>query len=238
MKQGVVVAKPRRLMAVLCAVLAITFASVAFAQTLPTVAIGAPPTPAPAPAAPSLTLTLAAPAEVQIDAMGAPMDAQLMLYQGTSMITDDADSGEGVDARIVRFLAAGTYEVRVTEWRGRAMSARVATAILPPMTPVATIAPGAPPAIVQAPAGDSPRAASVELTLTITTPGSYRLDATSDGDAELMIIRDNALVAQDSDSGEGTNAQLTQTLTPGNYTLRVRDYRNVARAITVTVVPQ
>jgi len=238
MKQGVSVAKPRRLVAVLCAALALVGASVAFAQTLPTVAIGAPPTPAPAPAAPALSLTLAAPAEVQIDAMGSPMDAQLFLYQGGSLVVEDSDSGDGVDARIVRFLAAGTYEVRVVEWRGRAMSARVSTAILPPMTPVATLAPGAPPSIVAVPAGDSPRASSAEVTLIVATPGSYRLDATSDGDAELMIIQNSAVVAQDSDSGEGTNAQLTQVLTPGNYTLRVRDYSNRASNITVTVVAQ
>lgn len=222
----------------LCAALLLVGASVAFAQTLPTVAIGAPPTPAPAPAAPSLTLTLAAPAEVQIDAMGSPMDAQLMLYQGDSLIVEDSDSGDGVDAQIVRFLAAGTYDVRVVEWRGRAMSTRVSAVLLAPMTPVATLAPGAPPTIVAVPAGPSPRASSAEVTLTIAAPGSYRLDATSDGDAELMIIQNSAVVAQDSDTGEGTNAQIVQTLTPGNYTLRVRDYSNRASNITVTVVAQ
>jgi hypothetical protein len=166
------------------------------------------------------------------------MDAQLLLYQGDSLITQDSDSGSGVDARIVTFLAPGTYQVRVMEWRGRAMSARVQAQVLPPMTPVAQIAPGAPPTVINTPQGDSARAASAEASLTIATPGNYRLDATSSGDAELMIIQAGAIVAQDSDSGDGTNAQITRQLAPGTYTLRVRDYGNRASAITVTVAAQ
>jgi hypothetical protein len=218
--------------------LALAGAAVATAQALPSLAVGAPPTQVTAPAAPSLTLTLPAASEVQIDAMGSPMDAQLLLYQGDSLITQDSDSGSGVDARIVTFLAPGTYQVRVMEWRGRAMSARVQAQVLPPMTPVAQIAPGAPPTVINTPQGDSARAASAEASLTIATPGNYRLDATSSGDAELMIIQAGAIVAQDSDSGDGTNAQITRQLAPGTYTLRVRDYGNRASAITVTVAAQ
>lgn len=214
------------------------FAAVAVAQTLPAITVGAPPSPITVPAAPSLTLTLPAAAEVQIDAMGSPMDAQLLLFQSGSYIAEDSDSGEGTDARIVRFLPPGSYEVRLVEWRGRAMSARVQALILPPMTPAASIAPGAPPAVVQTPQGDSPRAASAEVTLNVATAGNYRLDAVSTGDAELMIIQANAIVAQDSDTGEGTNAQIVRQLAAGAYTLRVRDYGNRASAITVTVVPQ
>jgi hypothetical protein len=230
----------RRVFSTLLLAVALSLGSaVAIAQAVPSLTIGAPASPAVAPAAPSLSLTLPAAAEVQIDAMGAPMDAQLLLVEGGSVLTEDSDSGDGVDARIVRFLPAGTYEVRVVEWRGRAMSARVQAVILPPMTPVASITPGAPPAIIATPAGDSPRAASAEVTLTIATAGSYRLDAIAAGnDAELMIIQNGTLIAQDSDSGEGTNAQLVQTLTPGTYTLRVRDWGNRAGSITLTVVPQ
>jgi hypothetical protein len=214
-------------------------ASAVVAQTLPALTVGSAPTPTTAPEQPTLTLDLPAPAEVQIDAMGAPMDAQLLLLDARdSLITQDSDSGEGVDARIVTFLAAGTYRVRVVEWRGRAMSARVQAQVLPPLTPAAQLAPGAPPAIIDTPQGDSARNASAEATLTIAVAGNYRLDATSSGDAELMIIQNAAIVAQDSDSGDGTNAQITRQLAAGTYTLRVRDFMNRASAITVTVAPQ
>jgi hypothetical protein len=213
-------------------------AAAAVAQALPTLTAGAPPTPVTAPVAPTLALTLTAPSEVQIDAMGGAMDAQLLLLQGDSVVTQDSDSGAGVDAQIVSFLAPGTYQVRVVEWRGRAMSARVQAQILPPMTPAAQIAPGAPPTVINTPQGDSPRAASAEATLTIPAAGNFRLDAVSSGDAELMIIQNGAMLVQDSDTGEGTNAQITRQLAPGTYTLRVRDYGNRASAITVTVAPQ
>ncbi|MFO0712762.1 MAG: hypothetical protein U0353_23115 [Sandaracinus sp.] len=213
--------------------------AVGVAQALPALTVGAPPTPTTAPEQPTLTLTLPAPAEVQIDAMGAPMDAQLLLLDDhDSLVEQDADSGDGVDARIVRFLAAGTHRVRVVEWRGRAMSARVQAQVLPPLTPVAQLAPGAPPTVLNTPQGDSARNASAEATLTIAAAGNYRLDATSTGDAELTIIQNGAIVAQDSDSGDGTNALITRQLAPGTYTLRVRDYGNRASAITVTIAPQ
>jgi hypothetical protein len=106
------------------------------------------------------------------------------------------------------------------------------------MTPVATIAPGATATVVHAPAGDGARAASVELTLNVAAAGTYRIDVvSSDGsvDPELSLIQHAALVASDSDSGDGTNAQLVRALTPGAYTLRVRDWSNRAAALTVTV---
>lgn len=229
--------RSRTVAAVVVGPLALAGAAVAAAQALPTLTVGAPPTAITAPALPTLALTLTAPSEVQIDAMGAPMDAQLLLLQNDSVVTQDADSGAGVDAQIVTFLAPGTYQVRVGEWRGRAMSARLQAQVLPPMTPAAQIAPGAPPAVINTPAGESPRTASAEATLTIAAAGNYRLDAVSSGDAELMIIQNGAMVVQDSDSGDGTNAQITRQLAPGSYTLRVRDYGNRASAITVTVAP-
>ncbi len=224
--------------AVLVGPLLLAGTAVAVAQTLPALTVGAPPTPMTAPAMPTLALTIAAPSEVQIDAAGGALDAQMALLQNDSAVTTDSDSGPGVDAQIVTFLAPGTYQVRVGEWRGRAMSAQVSARVLPPMTPAAQITPGAPPAVINTPQGDSPRAASAEATLTIASAGNYRLDATSSGDAELMIIQNGAMVQQDSDTGEGTNAQITRQLTPGAYTLRVREYGNGAGAITVTVAPQ
>ena len=222
--------------------LGLAAAGTAAAQTaLAPIAEGAPPSTLQVPAAPSATLTIAQPTEVQIDAMGAPMDAQLYLYSNGSLVTQDGDSGDGVDARIVTFLMPGTYEARVSEWQGRPMTVRVSAQQLAPMTPVASIAPGAPPAVVNAPQGDSARNASVEITLTIAAPGNYRIDATDPSgqfDPELMLIQGSQLLQQDSDSGGNRAAQIVRQLTPGTYTLRVRDWINRACAITVTAAAQ
>lgn len=206
-----------------------------------TLTLGAPATTLQVPALPGFTLAVAAAGEYQIDAMGAPLDAQLYLFRDGQVVVTDGDSGDGVDARIVRFLDAGTYEIRVGEWQVRQMSARVQVQQLPPLTSVASIAPGAPPMVVNAPQGDSPRNASAEITLTIATAGTYRIDVTDPSaqfDPELQLIQNGALVAQDSDSGGNRAAQLIRPLTPGEYRLRVRDWVNRAAPVTVTVAAQ
>lgn len=231
----------RRTQTTLLVLLAMGGASIALAQTLAPVAVGGPPIPVHVAMMPTTPLTIAAAGEYQIDAMGAPMDVQLMLLQNGGILTQDSDSGEGVDARIVQFLAPGAYDVRVSEWRGRAASARLQVTLLPPMTPVASIAPGAPPTIVACPAGDSARGASAEVALTISAAGNYRIDAVSaDGsvDPEMQLIQGGALLQSDSDSGEGTSAQIVRSLTPGAYTIRVRDWINRAANITVSVAAQ
>ncbi len=198
---------------------------------------GAEPSVVAVPAVPAFNFTLDHPAEIQIDATGTP-DVQLLLLSGDSVINSDSDSGAGTDAQITTFLAPGTYEARVSEWRGRALDARIAVTEPEALTPVGALTTGRP-SNVTAPAGETRRAASVELTLQITTEGSYRIDATtaegSGRDPELMIHRDGAVVGEDSDSGDGNNAQLVRTLTPGTYRVRVRDWVNREAAITVTL---
>lgn len=200
---------------------------------------GTPPSNAAVPAAPSLPLTISAPTEVQIDAISTNgTDAQLVLLSGDSVLTEDADSGDGVNARIITFLAPGSYAVQVWEWHHNAMTATVSAVALPPIPPAAAIAPGAPPAVVTTPASDHMRGASAEVSLTISAPGNYTIDAVSPGfDAQLMIIRDNAEVGRDSDSGGNNNARWTGPLTPGTYGVRVFDWLNRAAPITVTVAP-
>jgi len=192
------------------------------------------------PAVPAFNFTLDHAAEIQIDGMGTPDVQLLLLSGGDNVITSDSDSGAGTDAQIVVFLAPGTYEARVSEWRGSALDARIQVTELGAMTPAGALTAGSPSAVT-APAGETRRAASAELTLEITTAGSYRVDATTAADSgrdpELMIHRDGAIVGEDSDSGEGNNAQLVRALTPGTYRVRVRDWVNRDAAITVTLSP-
>lgn len=202
--------------------------------------VGGPPLGVEVPALPGGSLTVAAPGEFQIDATSTTNDAQLWLVQNGSVITQDSDSGEGTNARIVAFLAPGTYDIQVGEWQSRDLDAQLSVTQLGPMTAVATIAPGAPPATVQTPAGTSPREGSVEITLTIAAAGTYRIDAVCPGgalDPEMQLIQNGGLLQADSDSGEGTSAQIVRALEPGSYTIRVRDWINRAGAIDVSVTP-
>ena len=187
---------------------------------------------------PAYNFTTTAPAEYQIDATGTP-DVQLLVLSNGSLVAEDSDSGDGTNARVVAFLAPGTYEARVYEWRGRALTGAAQVTQLELLTPAGTIAPNGTAQTVSTPAGEYRRAASAELTLGIARHGSYRIDATSESgagrDAALRIHRDGAVVAEDSDSGEENNAQITHQLAPGQYRIRVRDWVNREAQISVTV---
>jgi hypothetical protein len=90
-------------------------------------------------------------------------------------------------------------------------------------------------------AGAPPSAGNIvadpALTLTITEPTEVIFDAVATGvDAQLRLTRDGSYVAEDSDSGEGTNARLAQFLAPGTYSLIVYEYQYRAMTATVTAV--
>jgi hypothetical protein len=208
-------------------------------DAVPDLVVGAEPVIVHVPAAPRWAFTVARPGEYAIAVEGADANAQLRLFSGESVVMQ-AGHGEATSPRLVTFLCAGDFEIQVSDWRSGALDAALSLSRLPPMTPAASIAPGDPAAIVACPSGASPREASTEITLAIATSGTYRIEASSpDGsrDAELALLEDGGLLQADSDSGEGTSAQIERALTAGSYTLRVRDWLNREASIHVVVAP-
>lgn len=208
-----------------------------------TLTVGAPAVAITVAEAPRWSFVVAAPGEYQFDAMGAPQDAQLTVLDSNGWtVASDGDSGDSTDARLAVFLPAGTFTVRVNEYNHVAATVRVSATQLAPMTPVATLAPGAPPTTVTTPAADWDRPSSSEVALTITAPGNYRINAaSSDTNActsRIELIQNNASITSNSYGGPNSSAQIDQALTPGTYMLRLRDtiYRGCTHI--VTVVPQ
>lgn len=221
-------------------ILAISGATFALAQALPTIVEGAGPIAVHVAAMPTAPLTIDAAGEYQIDATSGSRDAQLLLLQGDVVAAEDSTS-LGSDARIVTFLEAGVYGVLVRDSLGRGMTARLSATLLAPLPSAATIRPGDEPVTVQVPQGGSVREGSGEVTLHVEAPGTYRIDARSpdaDHDAELQLIRDGALLQADADGGDGTDAQIVRALEPGDYRVRVHDYANRSGALVVQVVPE
>jgi hypothetical protein len=221
-------------------------AATVVAQTAPALTPGAPPVEAAIAAEPNLTLTIAAPTEVIFDATATGADAQLRLEQNGTYIAEDSDSGDGTNARLARFLTPGTYNVIVWEYQYNAMTASVSATTAPAMTPVATIATGAPPTTVVSLEGDYARAASVEVALTVAAAGSFVLTATPTPDPsaviqcspEITIIQNNAVVGDViSAPSSGQPATATRPLAAGTYTLRMRSWWNHACTMTLTVNP-
>lgn len=222
----------------------------------PTTAVAAPGTPNPttlevgAPAvtinvveSPRWNFTVAAAGEYQFDAVGMPADAQLSLLDSNGWtVSSDSDSGDGLNARLAVFLAPGTYTVRVNEWNHAAATVQMTVTQPAPFTPVATIAPGAPPTTVSTPSADWDRPSSAEVAITITAPGTYRINAAATDSAtctsRIELIQNNASIASNSYGGPNSSAQIDQSLTPGTYTLRIRDTIYRACTHSVTIVPQ
>lgn len=66
-----------------------------------------------------------------------------------------------------------------------------------------------------------------EYRFTVATSGQYTIETHGETDVVMWLFgpnNQNALVAEDDDSGEDRNAQITVQLTPGDYVVRVRHY--------------
>ncbi len=219
----------------------VTGAAVANPTTL---TIGAPAVTVTVAEAPRWTFVVAAPMEYQFDAVGMPQDAQLSILNSSGWnVASDGDSGDGLNARLAAFLEAGTYTVRVNEYNHAAATVQMSVTQLAPMTPVATIAPGAPATTITTPAADWDRPSSSEVALTITAPGNYRINAAATNStmctSRIELIQNNASIASNSYGGDNQSAQLDQAMTPGTYTIRIRDtiYRACTHSLTVTAQP-
>ncbi len=200
--------------------------------------LGQPPVSLTVPIPPSFNLVVETPAEYQIDATGAPMDPEIFMYQGDQLVENNDDGGERLDSRIVRFLAAGTYSVRIVEHRARAFTAQVQAQQLQPLTPVGTITVGQP---LQVPFPDFPlmqrprndRAASRAVTFTVATAGQYTCVAAAGNsishsnqtrNVKMAIIQNGAVLEEDRNSGQGDNASITRQFAAGTYIIRVWDW--------------
>lgn len=203
------------------------------------IAIGQAPASLTVPTPPSFTLQVTTPGEYQIDVTASGGDPRLYLYQGETLLEDDDDGGEGSNARIVRFLAPGTYSLRVTEFRARPFVAQAQVQLLAPPTPVGALTLGTPLVIEFPETGflnrpENDRAASKSATLTIAAPGQYTCTASMDNDrrARIQLISNGTVLASDDQGFTESNASITQHLQPGTYEVRVWEaiYRGETRA--------
>lgn len=141
-----------------------------------------------------------------------------------ALITEDDDSGPGSNSRIERNLAVGTYYVRVRHYSGSSsgpysISVRASAS-----------QPGVQTLQVNGPAVQGTISAANErdmYTFTLTSAGACTIETAGSTDCFLTLFGpDNpaAFIAQDDDSGPGTNSRLVLNLAPGAYFAQVRHY--------------
>jgi hypothetical protein len=90
------------------------------------------------------------------------------------------------------------------------------------------VVPGGAPIALSVPAAST-------LRLVVDAPGEIQIDATAVGaDAQLALVRDGVVVAEDSDGGEGVNARIVTFVTPGTYDVALWEWRGGALEASVT----
>lgn len=193
--------------------------------------LGQPPVSMQVPIPPSFNLQVAENGEYQIDVSGSPMDPEVFVYQGDQLVEQNDDGGDGLNARVVRFLNPGTYSVRVVEHRARPFTAQVSAQRLEPLEAVGALTVGQPTVVtfpdfplLNRPRND--RDAAKAVTLNVAAAGQYTCTASADNgrDAKMALIQNGQVLEEDDDSGDGNNASITRQLQPGNYIIRVWDW--------------
>jgi tyrosinase len=156
-----------------------------------------------------------------------PTDVLMSLFgpnSETALITEDDDSGQDRNARIVSNLSAGTYFVRIrhyeTSGTGTYGISVQADAAQPAIPEIQVNGPPVQGDIQAANESDTYRFAA-------TVTGLYTIETAGNTDTFLTLFGPNsetALIAQDDDSGPGANSLLNADLVAGIYFARVRHY--------------
>lgn len=142
----------------------------------------------------------------------------------TTLVTEDDDSGQDRNARIISRLTAGTYYIRIRHYeRNGRGTYRIGIRR-------ETQQPAIPEIPVNGPAIQAEIAAANEsdlYTFTAGITGIYTIETAGNTDTFLTLFGPNSqtqLIAQDDDSGPGTNSRIAADLAAGVYFARVRHY--------------
>jgi tyrosinase len=156
-----------------------------------------------------------------------PTDILMSLFgpnSQTTLVSEDDDSGQDRNARIVSNLSAGAYFVRIRHFEttgtgtyGISVQADAAQPTIP------EIEVNGPPVQGDIQAGNE----SDIYRFAATVTALYTIETVGNTDTFLTLFGPNsetALIAQDDDSGPGANSSLTADLAAGIYFARVRHY--------------
>ncbi|HAP44267.1 MAG: hypothetical protein A2087_02200 [Spirochaetes bacterium GWD1_61_31] len=163
------------------------------------------------------------------------LDTTLALYDADGRLVAENDDSDGLNAAIRRNLPAGEYRVAVGNYTGALGSYRLVARLGALPSPDAfepdNQANAAAVALQPGPAGQLRSIHATDdvdwVKLVVTPAGRYRLQAISQSGRQpdtYLELYDEArrLLAEDDDSGEGLDAELTIELASGTYWLLVR----------------
>jgi len=209
-------------------------------------------------------LNINAPGSYTIDLISSSSsayDPYLVLYQNGMQLESNDDGGGYPNSQITRFLAPGTYVVRVSSFRRGPVSVPTAFTLsvsggggggfvpagygTPPGGQMLMI--GSPisgiflPSFPVNPVDSRPY---MDYTINIQYPGNYQIDlfsANASGyDPYLVLLQYGTEIDRNDDGGGYPNSRISRFLGPGVYTVRVSSFRHgpisIPTAFTLTTV--
>ncbi|UJP04700.1 MAG: PPC domain-containing protein [Nitrosomonas sp.] len=141
-----------------------------------------------------------------------------------ALITEDDDSGDAQNSRISSMLSAGTYYVRVRHYR------ESSTGNYSISVKGSNQQPNFPTIQVNGAAIDGVIAVANEsdvYTFAVTAAGTHLIETAGNTDCLITLFgpdSQTAFIAQDDDSGPGTNSRIATNLAVGTYYVRVAHY--------------
>ncbi|MFG1495403.1 PPC domain-containing protein [Saccharospirillum sp. HFRX-1] len=168
------------------------------------------------------SLTIEERSEVTIDVGSENFDTLVTLV-GNSINLSDDDGGDGTNSRIETLLEPGTYSIQVSAYgsAGGVFNISVAQAeAVGRLQDGGEVAPGD---VVY---GQMRNGQPLTYNLTVDSARTVSISASSTSADTVLTLSGGGLNLEDDDGGEGTNSLIEQFLTPGEYTIQVRDFGN------------
>jgi tyrosinase len=155
-------------------------------------------------------------------------DVFMSLYGPNSqsaLVTEDDDSGDSSNSRIVSNLSAGTYFIKIRHYQttgtgNYGISVNRAEQPQPDLSNIVVNGPEVQGNIAAADESDV-------YTFNATQIATYTIATSGSTDTFLILNgpdNQNAFLSQDDDSGPDTNSEIARVLTPGIYYVRIRHY--------------
>jgi hypothetical protein len=186
--------------------------------------------------------TLTTRTKVEILMSSATLDSYLFLVDSArNVIVEDDDGDTGRNARIMRTLPAGRYEIIANVFEPRTYGAyqltlRNAPAVCTTGRPT-TIPTTLSASLATTACRMNDGSYQDRYDITVASRGLYRVDVASTAfDAVAVVLDQNEnVVAQDDDSGTGSDAYLEVPLEPGRYTVLATGYPGQTGAYRITL---
>lgn len=168
------------------------------------------------------SLTVEERSEVTINVASEHFDTLLTLVGNSANISDD-DGGDGTNSRIETLLEPGTYSIQVSAYGDSSGIFDISVTQAEAVGRLQNSGDVVPGDVVY---GQMSNGQPLTYRLTVDSARTVSISASSGSADTVLTLSGGGLNLEDDDGGDGTNSMIEQFLTPGTYTIQVRDFGN------------